>query len=68
MNDLTAFAREHRPLTACFVAYNAFAVLLLTGHGVARTLVYLTAFSLSFIWFVVFCALSLLRSYERLRQ
>jgi hypothetical protein len=68
MNDLTSFIREHRPLTAAFLSYNAFAALILTGHGPIRTAILLTAFMLAFIWFMVFCALSLLDSYERSKR
>lgn len=68
MNDLTAFVREHRSLTAAFLLTNLFAAFLLVGHGAVRLAVALLGFSLSFVWFLVFSALSLWRSYERSRS
>jgi hypothetical protein len=68
MNDLTAFVREHRPLTACLILMVVFGVLALTVNGLFQLALNLLVFMLSFIWLVVFCTLSLLDSYERSQQ
>lgn len=68
MNDFIAFLQEHKPLTAAYALVNVFALLILTGRGFTRTLVFGTAFTLAYIWFLALAAISLLNSHERSKQ